>query len=213
MKGWRSLETQLTSNTRRSNSDRRATLVQSPRKSNPRKATSQMLVKQASANGVLQSDGGRIFIFDAKAFQVYSKDLRDLMGQKAANELLYRVGLTTARSEYERISGLAKSEDELWRITNKLLQSRGWGHIISRDKVTKGKSLIVKVEYGNSPFADGVTSLDPVCDSMRGLLTGFLESLHGLKSISTTETLCTATGSQFCEFIIDLWNGNRGIAP
>jgi predicted hydrocarbon binding protein len=171
------------------------------------------MVIQLAANGVLQSDGGRIFIFGAKAFQQYGKDLRDLMGRKTANELLYRVGLTAGRLEYERISGLAKSDDEMWRITNEMLQSRGWGHIVSRDEALKGKDLIVKVKYGNSPFADGLTSPDPVCDTMRGLLTGFLESHHGLKSISATETLCIATGSQFCEFIIDLWNGNRGIAP
>jgi predicted hydrocarbon binding protein len=172
------------------------------------------MVTQLDDNGgVLQSDGGRIFIFSAKAFQQYGQDLRALMGKRTANELLYRVGLTAGRLEYERISVLAKSDDDTWGIINEMLQSRGWGRIISHEQTLKGKDLIVQVKYGNSPFADDLRSPDPVCDPLRGLLTGFLESRHGLKSISTTETLCIATGSQFCEFVIDLWNGNRGIAP
>lgn len=147
--------------------------------------------------------GERILTFRADALNQMRNDLITLTGEKVARQILYRIGMSMAKSANRRIN----NDEGSWKVLDELFQERGWGHILSHEEtIIQGpKTNSYKIVVEDSAFADvSNTQHPPVCDLLRGLLGNWMALEKNRALLATLESSCKAMGPRHCIFIVEL---------
>jgi predicted hydrocarbon binding protein len=136
--------------------------------------------------------------------QAIRSDLGNILGPNVVREIFYRIGLNTASVAHEQSKQVLTSEKELWLLADRTTRLQGWGRIRRYEKAPDGEKLTIRVILEDSPFAEGVTSREPVCDIARGGLGKLIALYYDMALLRAVEVQCGARGSPFCELMFEL---------
>jgi predicted hydrocarbon binding protein len=151
--------------------------------------------------------GERLLTFRADAWNQMRNDLITLTGEKVARQILYRIGMSMAKSANRLEQTRINNGEEYWKVADELFQERGWGHILSHEEtIIQGpKTNSYKIVFEDSAFADvSNTQHPPVCDLLRGLLGNWMALQKNRALLSTLESSCKAMGPRHCTFLVEL---------
>jgi KaiC/GvpD/RAD55 family RecA-like ATPase/predicted hydrocarbon binding protein len=153
---------------------------------------------------ILRNSADQRLIWMRADLQQIRTDMIKMVGSNFAKQILYRIGASIARSSYELEKSRITCEADLWKVGDELCRARGWGNIRTYDKIEKKSSLLFRISFHDSPFADGVRDTEPVCDVVRGLITGWLTIFLNRAVVRSEERCCKAMGAEDCEFLVAL---------
>jgi predicted hydrocarbon binding protein len=156
-------------------------------------------------SGVVRDiDGERLICIRGKVMQAIRLDLSNILGQNVVKEIFYRIGVNAGSVAHEESKETLTSEKELWSMADRITRVQGWGRIRFYEKVTDGQKFKIRVVLEDSPFAEGVTSHEPVCDIARGGLGKLIALYYNMTLLRADELQCSAKGSPFCELMFEL---------
>ncbi len=128
---------------------------------------------------------------------------RDSLGEELAASLAYHLGVLAGKQGFERYyAGKNLSDvDEVFRFSDAILSSYGWGRILEYE--FKKDALIVRVEklFECEVLKDKVDK--PASSFFRGLMEGFASKYFG-SPVVVKETKCIAVGDPYCEFVVSI---------
>lgn len=93
-----------------------------------------------------------------------------------------------------------RSEDDLWKVFDRVLQARGWGRCLSMTKGDEDRTTVYVFKCTGTPFTYERKANEPACDMLRGLIVGWLETYLDKRAVAHIEAECASTGSPFCVF-------------
>jgi len=116
--------------------------------------------------------------------------------------ILYREGFAYGRSTWEGLEGEIGAEYVRSHFGEVLgiYQAAGWGRVEVVDHDFAGKRAKVRM-YENFE-CEGHQSDRPLSSFVRGHLAGAFSALMDAESVSCEETMCTAKGDGYCEFVL-----------
>jgi predicted hydrocarbon binding protein len=141
----------------------------------------------------------RIISFRITTFQAVLDHLRSIAGGKVAKTVLNQIGEEIGRTTFGYSKNDIVSEDH-WRVLDNVLSVRGWGRCVSVDKISHEPYVTYAFTIRDCPMCYDRKSTEPMCDIMRGVVTGWQESILGRKAESSYEKDCIAKGANFCVF-------------
>jgi predicted hydrocarbon binding protein len=155
--------------------------------------------------GLILEDGKRIISFRIATFQSIVKRLIELAGDKVARTLLYQIGNEIGRValRYSRDKILA---DNNVKVFDDVLRLRGWGRCLGLDRKNGSDDAYV-FTMADCPICSGVRGAAPMCDMMRGLVTGWMETFLDKKAIQSVEQDCAAVEGRLCVFEVTFRKG------
>jgi predicted hydrocarbon binding protein len=155
-------------------------------------------------------EGDRLLAIRTVAFNQIRNDLIVMLGEPVARQILYRVGISIAKSSFRSAMERKKirNEEDFWRVVNELFQLRGWGRIVSHEEtVLEAPSTnLFEIAFEDSAFTDpsSMQANPPVCDLLRGVLGGYVATFRKRALLSAIESSCKAMGTKNCVFRIQL---------
>jgi len=153
--------------------------------------------------------GARSVVFRAIIFREYHKDITNILGERAADEILYRLGLKLGKTARRLYFNLNRTETEFWTDLTAKFQARGWGNVVSHTHVGNVAEIVVE----DSALAEeGVAG--NACHLLRGLFAGWL-SVFG-KVTEAKELQCKSQGYRLCRFQFTINNAEKhdyGLMP
>ena len=88
-------------------------------------------------------------------------------------------------------------------MLDEVLMLRGWGRVVSLEKMeSSNQKTVYGCIFRNCIICHDLRAQEPICDVIRGIFAGWLESFMEKKALSSVETECQATGKKFCVFQI-----------
>jgi len=140
----------------------------------------------------------RYLLIRPEVLVTLQKEIGKELGEKA-NRILFQSGFqggSLSSKKYREVFHL--SDEEILRFMIEMGSQIGWGRFELKRFDPEKKSLSVKVYH--SPFAEAYgTSTIPVCQFIRGVLTGMASVIFNKES-EVNEILCLAKGDPFCRF-------------
>ena len=125
--------------------------------------------------------------------------LHSIAGSKVANTVLNQIGEEIGRATFTYSKNDIPSQDH-WKILDEVLSVRGWGRCVSVNRINHEPYVTYAYTIRDCPICYGQKATEPMCDIVRGIVTGWHESILGRKAESSYETRCAATGATFCIF-------------
>jgi predicted hydrocarbon binding protein len=125
--------------------------------------------------------------------------LHSIAGTKVGKTVLYQIGQEIGRATFAYSKNDIPSEDR-WKILDEVLSVRGWGRCVSVNRINHEPYVTYAYTIKDCPICYNRKSTEPMCDIVRGIVTGWQESIIGRKAESSDETRCVAIGAKFCIF-------------
>jgi predicted hydrocarbon binding protein len=116
-----------------------------------------------------------------------------------AKAVLNQIGQEMGRETFADSKNQIISKDH-WKILDEVLSVRGWGRCVSVNRIDHESYVTYAYTIRDCPICYNRKAAEPVCDIVRGIVTGWQESVIGRKAVSSDETRCVATGAKFCIF-------------
>jgi len=156
-------------------------------------------LRRRQEDGWILDGEERIISFRISTFQAMLDHLRSIAGSKVANTVLNQIGEEIGRATFAYSKNDMPSEDH-WKILDEVLNVRGWGRCVSVNRINHEPYVTYSYTIRDCPICYGQKAAEPMCDIVRGIVTGWQESVLGRKAESSYETRCAATGATFCIF-------------
>lgn len=150
--------------------------------------------------GLIMEDGKRILSFRVATFQALVDRLRAMAGSKVATTILFGLGKEIGRTalNYSRDTVMS---DNLVQVFDEIIRTRGWGRCLAIQKQDDRGAYVVTMS--DCPLCYERKASEPMCDLMRGIVTGWIETFLGKKAQRSAETVCAATDQRgLCAFEI-----------
>ena len=122
-----------------------------------------------------------------------------MAGETVTKIMLHQIGEEIGRTAFNYSSDQILS-DNLVDALDHALSIRGWGRVLDLDETDHGSHVTYECTIEGCPLCFKRVSTNPTCEIMRGIVTGWLESLVEKKAESSIENSCVTTGSQLCVF-------------
>jgi predicted hydrocarbon binding protein len=155
-------------------------------------------LERQEQDGWILQDGERILSFRVATFQSILDRITAMAGKKVTKIILQQMGQEIGRTAFNNSRGQILS-DKLAEALDHVLSIRGWGRILNLEKTDHGSSVTYVCTIKGCPLCHKRISTNPICDIMRGIVSGWLESFVQ-KNAESIETACVATGSPACVF-------------
>jgi len=149
-------------------------------------------------------DGRRLLVLGADLFDAIRRDLGGIFSDTFAANLLYRIGISLGRTSYLAARNRIATEKDFWQVLEEHLKERGFAKLVGHETSAEGSKLRVEVSLHDSVFAENVTSRKPLCDVLRGALGEWASLHYGRKLLSSSESACNTSGSEYCIFLVEL---------
>ena len=124
-----------------------------------------------------------------------------MAGIRVARTIFYQIGNAIGRRAFE-YSREEVAPDTLENVIDGVLSLRGWGRVASFKRTESSSGVDFECSFRDCIICHQRTAREPVCDVMRGLFAGWLESFLGKKARSSVESQCRAMGKSACVFEI-----------
>ena len=150
----------------------------------------------------------RVITFRAATFQLIMEKVRGMAGSVVAQTIFYQLGIAIGRRtfEYSKVEGIAPND--LAKGIDAVLSLRGWGRVVSLTKTEASNQVTYEYTFRDCIICHKYTGTqEPICDVVRGIFVGWLESFLGKKANSSAERECRAMGKNFCVFDVTFGNG------
>jgi len=144
----------------------------------------------------------RILSFRVTTFQKFVDSLVGMAGTKVAEILLYTMGASLGHIAFHHYKEKVQSEEDLQKVFDKVLASRGWGRCVRITKTMDPSKSVYAADLTGSPFSYERKALEPTCHILRGAVAGFIEASLNKKATSSAETTCASMGAPHCTFQI-----------
>ena len=141
----------------------------------------------------------RVITFRASTFQLLIQTVRGMTGNVVTKTIFYIVGVAIGRRTYE-YSKDAITADNWANVIDGVLSVRGWGRLVSFEKKESSNEVTYECNFQECIICHKITAREPICDVVRGIFAGWLESCLGKKAQSSVETGCRAMGKDSCVF-------------
>jgi len=159
-------------------------------------------LERRAVEGSIYEGEERVITFRASTFQFLIDTVKAVAGGKATRTIFYLVGLAIARRAFESYKDELAS-DNLEQVMDGVLSLRGWGRLVSLRKTEASSGVAYECTFQDCIMCSKRTAHEPICDIIRGIFVGWLESFVGNKSASSVETECKAMGRESCVFKIN----------
>jgi predicted hydrocarbon binding protein len=123
-----------------------------------------------------------------------------MAGNVVTKTIFYIVGEAIGRRAYEYSKDDAITSENLADVIDGVLTLRGWGRLLSLNRTETSDEVTYQCTFKDCIVCHKRTAQEPICDVMRGIFAGWLESFLGRKAKSSIETGCRATGNESCMF-------------
>ena len=162
-------------------------------------STKQELRRRQEDGWLLEGDK-RVISFSVQTFQAMLDQLYSMTGTKVeAKTLLNQIGGDIGRAAFADSKNEITSKDH-WKVLDEVLSVSGWGRCISVNRIDHEPYVTYAYTMRDCPICYNRKAAEPMCDIVRGIVTGWQESITGRKAQSSDETRCVATGAKFCIF-------------
>jgi predicted hydrocarbon binding protein len=141
----------------------------------------------------------RVITFRASTFQLLIEAVRGMAGSVVTKTIFYIVGNAIGRRTFE-YSKDAITADNWANVLDGVLSIRGWGRLVSLKKKESSNDVVYECTFLHCIICYKSTAKEPVCDIVRGIFAGWLETYLGKKAQSSVETGCRAMGKGSCVF-------------
>jgi predicted hydrocarbon binding protein len=159
-------------------------------------------LRRRQEDGWILDGEERIISFRVKTFQAVLGHVYSIAGSKVGKTLLNQIGQDMGRATFDYSKSDVRSEDH-WKILDEVMSVRGWGRCVSVNRINDDPYVTYAYTIRECPICYNQKSAEPMCDIVRGIVTGWQESIIGRKAESSYETRCTATGAKFCIFHVN----------
>ena len=162
------------------------------------------LDKDAETGLIIESVSGKKMVAFRTETALHLMDrLMDLLGDTLGANIIYQMGKDMGRSMFDHLEGEVKSHNDLVEMMDTVLAERGWGRCRELKQVEmKDSTYHIKTE-GN-PISGKHGLNEPMCHTIRGFYSGFLEGYIGKRSKHSEQLTCRALGAPYCTFEITL---------
>ncbi len=164
-----------------------------------RKLSAKRELRRRQEDGWILEGEERILSFRVKTFQGVLDHLYSMAEPKVGKTVLYQIGQDMGRATFAYSKKDMPSEDQ-WKILDEVLSVRGWGRCVSVNRINDEPYVTYAYTIRGCPICHNRQATEPMCDIVRGIVTGWQESIIGRKAESSDETRCVATGAKFCIF-------------
>ena len=142
----------------------------------------------------------RVITFRAATFQVFIDTVNAMAGGKVSKTIFYLVGEAIGRRTYEYSKGQAITPDNSADVLDGVLSARGWGRLVSMKKTETPKEVTYESTFTHCIICHNRKAQEPICEVVRGIFAGWLETFVGKKASSCIEIECRAMGKNSCVF-------------
>ena len=125
--------------------------------------------------------------------------LYSMTESKPGKTVLNQIGQDLGRAAFDYSKNTIASEDH-WKNLDEILSRRGWGRCVSVNRINDEPYVTYAYTIRDCPICYNRKATEPMCDIVRGIVTGWQESILGRKAEASDETRCAATGAKFCIF-------------
>lgn len=125
-----------------------------------------------------------------------------MAGSLVAQTIFYQIGIAIGGRTFEYSKDEEITPDNLANVIDSVLNLRGWGRVVSLKKTEASNEVTYEYTFRECIICHKCTAQEPICDVVRGIFVGWLESFLGKKANSSVETECRAMGKSFCIFDI-----------
>ncbi len=164
-----------------------------------RKLSTKRELRRRQEDGWILEGEERILSFRVKTFQGVLDHLYSMAEPKVGKTVLYQIGQDMGRATFAYSKNDIASKDP-WNTLDEVLSVRGWGRCVSVNRINDEPYVTYAYTIRGCPVCYMRTATEPMCDIVRGIVTGWQESIIGRKAESSDETRCAATGAKFCIF-------------
>ena len=164
-----------------------------------RKLSTKRELRRRQEDGWILEGEERILSFRVNTFQGVLDHLYSMAEPKVGKTVLYQIGQDMGRAAFAYSKKDMPSEDH-WKILDEVLSVRGWGRCVSVNRINDAPYVTYAYTISDCPICFNRKATEPMCDIVRGIVTGWQESIIGRKAESSDETRCAATGAKFCIF-------------
>jgi predicted hydrocarbon binding protein len=161
-------------------------------------------LKRDEENGWVLEDGNRIVTFKVKTFQAFSDRVNELFGAKVGSVVLYQTGSAIGHAAMKYSKDRIRSEDEIGKVLDQVLNLRGWGRCVELTSRAMGSKKVYVFKTRGSPFSHERTSTEPTCHMIRGIVSGWSEGYFDGKVTASVERECASMGRPLCVFEVIL---------
>jgi predicted hydrocarbon binding protein len=155
--------------------------------------------ERQDTNGCVRQDEEPVLSFRATTFQSILDWLTATSGEKVAKIILHQMGKEIGSTIFSYLTEPIPP-DNLIEALDHALSTRGCGQVLDLNGTERGSTLTYVCSVKGCPICYKRVSTAPICDVMRGIVSGWLESFVQKSAESSLETACVATGSQSCVF-------------
>ena len=157
------------------------------------------LERRAQEGSVYEGEE-RVITFRAATFQLFIDTVTGMAGSKVAKTIFYLVGDAIGRRTYEYSKGQEITLDNSVDVLDGVLSARGWGRLVSMKVTETPKEVTYESTFTHCIICHNRKAQEPICDVVRGIFAGWLETFVGKKASSCIEVECGAMGGNSCVF-------------
>jgi len=162
-------------------------------------------LRRRQEDGWIVEGEERILSFRVKTFQAVLDRLSSMTESELGKTVLNQIGQDMGRAAFDYSKNDINSEDH-WKILDGVLSARGWGRCVSVNRINDESYVTYAYTIRDCPICYNRKATEPMCDIVRGIVTGWQESILGRKAQPSDETRCAATGAKFCIFHVSFKN-------
>ena len=152
--------------------------------------------------GSIYEGDERVITFRAATFQLIIEKVRGMAGDIVSQTIFYQLGIAIGRRAFAYSKVDKAAPDNLEKEIDAVLNLRGWGRVVSLTNRETSNEVTYEYTFKDCIICHKYTAEKPVCDMVRGIFVGWLESYLGKKANSSKETECRATGKNVCIFTV-----------
>jgi predicted hydrocarbon binding protein len=159
-------------------------------------------LQRREKEGSVYEGDQRVITFRASTFQLIIEKVREMAGNIVAQTIFYQIGIAIGRRTFEYSKDEEITSDNLANVIDGVLNLRGWGRVVSLRMKEASNEVTYEYTFRECIICHKYTAQQPICDVVRGIFVGWLESFLGKKATSSVEKQCRAMGKDFCIFDI-----------
>lgn len=157
------------------------------------------LERRAEEGSVYEGEE-RVITFRAATFQLFIDTVIAMAGSKVTRTIFYLIGEAIGRRSYEYSKDQLTTSDNLADVLDSVLSLRGWGRLVSMKRAETPEEVTYESTFNHCIICHNRKAEEPICDVVRGIFAGWLETFTGKKASSCIEIDCRAMGKGSCVF-------------
>ena len=139
-------------------------------------------LERRTEEGSVYEGEERVITFRAATFQLFIDTVTAMAGGVVTKTIFYLVGDAIGRRTYEYSKDQEITPDNSADVLDGVLSARGWGRLISMKRTESQKEVTYESTFVHCIICHNRKAQEPICDVMRGLIAGWLESFVGKKA-------------------------------